>query len=114
MFAEALAARLQSEPDIHVLDCGTGSAALRRTLSHPLASVVLGDAALFEPDLIAPDGWPGRPALVLLADRRDHWRLAAAIRSGVRGWVRRDSTIDGLLVAIRLTAEGGNRIEPTD
>ena len=113
MFAEALAARLQWEPDIRVLDCGTGSAALRRALSRSWANVVLGDVALFEPDLIAHDGGPRRPALVLLADRHDHWRLAAAIRSGVRGWVLRDSTVGDLLVTIRAAAEGGNRIEPT-
>jgi DNA-binding NarL/FixJ family response regulator len=133
MFADALAARLGVEPDIGVLRCATGSAALRQALMHSSADVVVGDAALFDPETsdqgsgppgVAKSttnggprretggGAPAKPAVVLLADRCDRARLMAAIRSGVRGWIPRDATLDDLILAIREAASGGTWIQP--
>jgi DNA-binding NarL/FixJ family response regulator len=126
IFADALAARLSAEPDIRVLRCGTGSAALRQAVSHSSVDVVLGDAALFElegtnnasPPVPTRVGSAGaaperaNPALVLLADSGDRNRLGAAVRRGVRGWVPRDCTVDELLVAIREAAVGGTWMPP--
>jgi len=132
MFADALAARLGAEPDIGVLRCATGCAALRQALMHSSADVVVGDAALFDPEtsdqVSGPPGVakpttnggprretggaPAKPAVVLLADRCDRARLMAAIRSGVRGWIPRDATLDDLILAIREAASGGTWIQP--
>jgi len=126
IFADALAARLSAEPDIRVLRCATGSAALRQAVTYSSVDVVLGDAALFEPEGIdnatssvpsrvdSADATPGRttPALVLLADSGDRNRLAPAVRRGVRGWVPRDCTVDELLAAIREAAVGGTWMPP--
>jgi DNA-binding NarL/FixJ family response regulator len=132
IFADALAARLGLEPDIRVLRCATGSAALRQAVSHSSVDVVLGDAALFDPGdaggppsahhsssaagVASPTASTGSgradPALVLLADRRDRRGLAAAVRCGVRGWVPRDATVSDLILAIREAAEGGTWIPP--
>jgi DNA-binding NarL/FixJ family response regulator len=61
---------------------------------------------------------PGRlrsghaPALVLLADAPDLARVGAAVRSGIRGWVPRDGTLDDLLRAVRAAADGGTWVPP--
>lgn len=132
IFADALAARLGLEPDIRVLRCATGSAALRQAVWHSSVDVVLGDAALFQtgsaeggprprrvpasaggPTAVRGTGCgPASPALVLLADHGDRNRLTAAVRCGVRGWVPRDATVDDLILAIREAAEGGTWIPP--
>lgn len=136
VFADALAARLSGEPDIRVVRCATGRAALRQALEHSSADVVLGDDELFDPDTPSPVGGaaprpraaldvvggavvggvgPGRrsrPVVVLLADHSDVTRLAACLRWGVRGWVRRSSSIDNLLDAIREADAGGTWIPP--
>jgi DNA-binding NarL/FixJ family response regulator len=126
IFADALAARLGAEPDIWVLRCATGSSALSHAVLHSSMDVVLGDAALFEPESdgasvplkprsTGSTGGTARgeaPALVLLADCGDRARLGAAVRSGVRGWVPRDATVDDLLVAIREAADGGTWMPP--
>jgi DNA-binding NarL/FixJ family response regulator len=132
IFADALAARLGLEPDIRVLRCATGSAALRNAVSHSSVDVVLADAALFDAEDAerpasarrapaagrgaGPAAETGRgpvdPALVLLADQGDRSGLAGAVRRGVRGWVPRDATVDDLIVAIREAADGGTWIPP--
>lgn len=118
VFADALAIRLGSEPDIRVLRSATGALALVQALDHSPADVVLGDAALFDPASVAT-GRPGtatgssRPAIVLLAEDGDVGIAAAAVRSGIRGWVPRNATTDELITAIREAAQGGTWIPPT-
>jgi DNA-binding NarL/FixJ family response regulator len=132
VFVDALADRLGTEPDIRVLRCATGSAALRQALDHSSADVVLTDAAIFDPDSIgvAPRvvpmprrpvdgraalsgrvGSPG-PAVVLLGDHDDCDKLATCVRSGILGWVPRSATIGELIAAIRAAADGGTWIPP--
>jgi DNA-binding NarL/FixJ family response regulator len=61
VFAQALATRLGAEPDVWVVRCATGSAALRQALTHSSADVVVADAALFDPEEVdAPTGAAGR------------------------------------------------------
>ncbi len=133
VFADALAARLATEPDIRVVRCATGHTALRQALDHSSADVVLGDDALFEPD--SPSSASGgaplprapldvvggagaraqpRPVVVLLADHGDAARLATCLRWGVRGWVPRSSSVDDLLEAIREADTGGTWIPPKE
>jgi DNA-binding NarL/FixJ family response regulator len=130
VFAQALAARLGEEPDIRVLRCATGPAALQHALSRSSADVVLADAALFDPE--RQDAEPGTAdapgrgrapgpgqlrtgsssALVLLADTADLPRVGAAVRSGIRGWVPREGTLAELLRALRAAADGGTWLPP--
>jgi DNA-binding NarL/FixJ family response regulator len=133
VFADALAARLATEPDIRVVRCATGHTALRQALDHSSADVVLGDDALFESDspssasgvvplprapldVVGGAGAPAqpRPVVVLLADHGDVARLAACLRWGVRGWVPRSSSMDDLLEAIREADTGGTWIPPKE
>jgi DNA-binding NarL/FixJ family response regulator len=132
VFADALAARLASEPDIRVVRCATGRTALRQALDHSSADVVLGDDALFEPDSSSSAGGAPlprapldvvggagaraqpRPVVVLLADHGDVARLAACLRWGVRGWVPRSSSMDDLLQALREADTGGTWIPPKE
>jgi DNA-binding NarL/FixJ family response regulator len=133
VFADALAARLAAEEDIRVVRCATGGEALRQALDHSSADVVLGDAALFDPDavssvvgaapmprapldVVASAGVAprARPAVVLLADPGDMGRLVACLRWGVRGWVPRSSSVDDLLRAIRAAYDGGTWIPPKE
>ncbi|HEY6748316.1 MAG TPA: response regulator transcription factor [Mycobacteriales bacterium] len=55
VFAQALAARLGTESDVRVVRCATGPAALRQSLAHSSADVVVADAALFGPDQLAAE-----------------------------------------------------------
>jgi DNA-binding NarL/FixJ family response regulator len=133
VFADVLAASLSAEPDIQVVRCATGSIALRQALDHSSADVVLGDAALFDPEMRpsaaraiplprAPlDAVPGagtpndsKPVVVLLAASSDIARLATCLRWGVRGWVPRTSSLGDLIRAIRETDTGGTWIPPKD
>lgn len=127
VFADALAARMATEPDIRVVRCATGRDTLRQALDHSSADVVLGDDALFEPadpaawplprpplDVVRPAPARPRPAVVLLADHGDPARLAACLRWGVRGWVPRSSTVDELLAAVRAAGEGGTWVPPRE
>jgi DNA-binding NarL/FixJ family response regulator len=133
VFADVLAVSLSAEPDIQVVRCATGSIALRQALDHSSADVVLGDAALFDPeirpsaaraipmpraplDVVAGSGIPNdpKPVVVLLAASSDIARLATCLRWGVRGWVPRTSSLGDLLRAIRETDTGGTWIPPKD
>jgi DNA-binding NarL/FixJ family response regulator len=133
VFADVLAACLCAEPDIRVVRCATGRIALRQALAHSSADVVLGDAALFDPDecpstvgaiplprapldvVAAPARpKPARPIVVLLAANNDVPRLATCLRWGVRGWVPRTCSISDLLEAIRETDSGGTWIPPKE
>ena len=132
VFADALAARMTTEPDIRVVRCATGRVTLRQALPHSSADVILGDDALFDPadcssasdasplprpplDAVPAGARPHpRPVVVLLADHGDPTRLAVCLRWGVRGWVLRSSSVDELLTAIRETGAGGTSIPPKE
>ena len=119
IFVEAIAARLGSEPDIHVLRCGGDAPSLRRMLDHSALDVVLGDAALFDPAWMTTAGG-GRlgpddgtaPTVVLVADRSEYAALVPAVRAGVRGWVPRGATVEELLAAVRAAGEGSAWLPP--
>jgi DNA-binding NarL/FixJ family response regulator len=50
--------------------------------------------------------------VVLLADGPDLARIGVAVKSGIRGWVPRDATLDDLLRAVRAAADGGTWVPP--
>lgn len=131
IFAESLAAALAAEPDVDVSAAGSGPAALRaleRAASEGRRfDVLLVDADL---GTVAPDVVPGQlrgheapgqgegvvdgislvagvrsgqPAVrtVVLAERDDPRRAAAALQAGAGGWVAKDCSLSRLLAVIR-------------
>jgi DNA-binding NarL/FixJ family response regulator len=132
IFGDALAARLAAEPGLRVLRSATSPAALWQAVKHSSVDVVVCDAVLYDsesPDRGRSGQQPGadrggenaaandargptKPFVVLLADYDDRPRLGPAIRSGVRGWVPRDASVDDLIAAIREASEGGTWIQP--
>ncbi|WP_299540406.1 response regulator transcription factor [uncultured Streptomyces sp.] len=128
IFAESLAAALAAEPDVDVAAAGSGPAALRcleRAQSEGRAfDVMLVDAELgIRPAvparavLVPEQGAPGpvdgislvagvradRPGVrtVVLAERDDPRRAAAALQAGASGWVAKDCSFQRLLAVIR-------------
>jgi len=132
IFGDALAARLAAEPGLRVLRSATSPGVLWQAVKHSSVDVVVCDAVLYDPegpdrgrsgqdhwadrgegDLVANDaGATTKPFVVLLADYDDRPRLCPAVRSGVRGWVPRDASVDDLIAAIREVTEGGTWIQP--
>ncbi|MBT2386719.1 response regulator transcription factor [Streptomyces sp. ISL-11] len=131
IFAESLAAALAAEPDVDVSAAGSGPAALRaleRAAGEGRRfDVLLVDADL---GTVAPDVVPGQlrgqdsggqsegtvdgislvagvrsgqPAVrtVVLAERDDPRRAAAALQAGAGGWVAKDCSLSRLLAVIR-------------
>ncbi|MEU9122970.1 response regulator transcription factor [Streptomyces sp. NPDC048506] len=131
IFAESLAAALAAEQDVDVAAAGSAPAALRsldRAAGDGRRfDVLLADADLAAPLLAVPAQPPGpareavprscprdgialvsglrtsHPYLrtVVLADRDDPRRAAAALQAGASGWVAKDCSLSRLLAVIR-------------
>ncbi|MQY16572.1 Transcriptional regulatory protein DegU [Streptomyces sp. RB5] len=122
IFAESLAAALAAEPDVDVMAVGSGHAALRlldravsegRRFDVLLADTEAQDAAPGRADPpVAVNGSDGslvsrarsgHPAtrVVVLAERDDPRRAAAALQAGASGWVAKDCSLQRLLAVIR-------------
>lgn len=129
IFAESLAAALAAEPDVDVSAAGSGPAALR-CLERATAEGRRYDVMLVDTELgiLAPGGArtvpapagaagtapvdgislvagvrAGHPHLrtVVLAERDDPRRAAAALQAGASGWVAKDCSLQRLLAVIR-------------
>lgn len=131
IFAESLAAALAAEQDVEVAAAGSGPAALRcldrgaaegRRFDVTLVDADLGATAA-EPPAPGPHppgrGAEPRPAVdglslvsavrtahpgaraVVLAERDDPRRAAAALQAGACGWVAKDCSLARLLTVIR-------------
>ncbi|MFE7749874.1 LuxR C-terminal-related transcriptional regulator [Streptomyces sp. NPDC057428] len=131
IFAESLAAALAAEPDVDVSAAGSGPAALRclerAAAEGRRYDVMLVDAELGIP---APGGVRTTPApraedgggggqgdgislvgglrsthpqirTVVLAEKDDPRRAAAALQAGASGWVAKDCSLQRLLTVIR-------------
>ncbi|WP_327703267.1 response regulator transcription factor [Streptomyces decoyicus] len=129
IFAESLAAALAAEQDVDVAAAGSAPAALRN-LDRAVTDgrrfdVLLADADLAAPLLAVPAQGTSREAVpravprdgialvsglrtshpylrtVVLADRDDPRRAAAALQAGASGWVAKDCSLSRLLAVIR-------------
>ncbi|MFD8549510.1 LuxR C-terminal-related transcriptional regulator [Streptomyces sp. NPDC059649] len=130
IFAESLAAALAAEQDVDVAAAGSAPAALRN-LDRAVTDgrrfdVLLADADLAAPLLAVPaQGAAREPAVprscprdgialvsglrtshpylrtVVVADRDDPRRAAAALQAGASGWVAKDCSLSRLLAVIR-------------
>ncbi|MFC5034720.1 hypothetical protein ACQFX6_39870 [Streptomyces sp. DSM 41987] len=95
----------------------TGMKAACRAAGDDRADVVVADIGLLaSPGLaVAVSPWPGRlavPLIVLSDGTRTDDLACAAIRSGVRGWVSKDSSMQHLLAVIRGVQRGETWIPP--
>lgn len=118
IFAESLAAALAAEQDVDVSAAGSALAALRR-LERAAADGRRVDVLLIDADLtgaltpVDGTGDGGTPMLarvrgghptvrtVVLAERDDPRRAAAALQAGACGWVAKDCSLSRLLQVIR-------------
>jgi DNA-binding NarL/FixJ family response regulator len=117
-FADALAIRLEREPDMDVvvaLELDT-SALPPRAFAGSRVNVVLLDADL--PDNAAfgmsqeLSQAPGAPHVVFLSYSSDPERIVRGLRAGAVGWVLKDESLARLIDVIRGVARGGTWVPP--
>ncbi|MFH0244006.1 LuxR C-terminal-related transcriptional regulator [Streptomyces sp. HK10] len=141
IFAESLAAALAVEQDVEVAAAGSGPAALR-TLERAAADGRRFDILLIDADLggappeagevptpgpaaadapaaaggiaLVPRVHTGHPEVrtVVLAERDDPRRAAAALQAGASGWVAKDCSLSRLLQVVRGVLRGETHLPP--
>ena len=117
-FRDALATRLQAEPDMAVVAKTDSAEFAPRVLVGRSAEVILLDAELPDDSAIAfcsemmRGGDQSRVVMLSAVSRPE--RMVAAVRAGVAAWVRKDESIDLLLGVIRCVASGGTWIPPRE
>lgn len=117
-FAEAVAARLQMEPNVDVVGVAQSLLAARRVLGGQRVDVLLLDA-----DLPGGDDLPGYagtlvqdqpPCVIMLSLSAEPERILVALRAGATGWVRKDETIRHLLRVVYGVARGETWVPPSE
>ena len=115
IFAEALAVRLEQEPDIVVVAVTAGAADARRLLASGACDVALS-ADRTALALLDPAGEGRRsarpPHVVVIADRRDITLATALLRAGAAAWVTRDRSAEHLLSVVRASQRGETLVPP--
>jgi DNA-binding NarL/FixJ family response regulator len=115
-FADALAIRLEREPDMEVVAALDTSALPSRMLVSSRVHVVLLDADLADHAAFrlgqelsqAPDA----PSMIFLSHSNDPELIVHAIGVGAAGWVRKDESLDRLIYVIRGVARGETWLPP--
>lgn len=109
IFAEALADRLDREPDMSVM-------AVKIAPEHPSLlgiDVVVCDDHLAGAVLESKDAWrPRPPHIVVLAERGRSGLSSDLIGRGAAGWVTRDSSSNHLIAAMRGVQRGETWVPP--
>ncbi len=104
-FRDALATRLQTEPDLAVLAKAHSAEFASSVLVGRSADVILLDADLPEHSAVDFCSEMMRrqdpPRIVMLSAASEPERIVAAVRAGAAAWVRKDESIDHLLSVIR-------------
>jgi two-component system NarL family response regulator len=117
-FRDALAARLQAEPDLAVVAQVRSAEFAPRVLVGRSADVILLDAELPDDSAIAFCAEMTRrvdaPRVVMLSAASKPELVVAAVRAGAAGWVRKDESIDYLLRIIRSVVRGETRLSPAE
>jgi DNA-binding NarL/FixJ family response regulator len=117
-FAEAVAERLQMEPDIHVVGMAHSVLSARRVLAGQRVDVLLLDADLPGYDDLSgcagTFGWDQPSCVVMLSCSAEAERILVAVRAGAAGWVRKDESIGHLLRVISGVTRGETWIPPSE
>jgi DNA-binding NarL/FixJ family response regulator len=115
-FADALAIRLEREPDMEVVAALGTSGLPSRMLVGSRVDVVLLDADLADNAAFRLgqelSQAPEAPSMVFLSHSNDPERIVRAIRVGAVGWVRKDESLDRLIYVIRGVARGETWLPP--
>jgi two-component system NarL family response regulator len=115
-FRDALAIRLQAEPDLAVLAKAHSAEFADSVLVGRPADVILLDADLPDHSAIAFCSEMMRrqdpPRIVMLSAASEPERIVAAVRTGAAAWVRKDESIDHLLSVIRGVVRGETWLPP--
>jgi DNA-binding NarL/FixJ family response regulator len=117
-FRDALATRLQTEPDLAVLAKAHSAEFAASVLVGRSADVILLDADL--PDHSAIDFCSEMtrrqdpPRVVMLSAASEPERIVAAVRAGAAAWARKDESIDHLLSVIRGVVRGETWLPPRE
>jgi DNA-binding NarL/FixJ family response regulator len=117
-FRDALATRLQTEPDLAVLAKAHSAEFASSVLVGRSADVILLDADLPDHAAIAFCAEMMRrqdpPRMVVLSATSEPERIVAAVRAGAAAWVRKDESIDHLLGVIRGVVRGDTWLPPRE
>lgn len=117
-FRDALAARLQVEPDLAVVAKAHSAEFAPRVLVGRSTNVILLDAELPDDSAIVFCAEMTRradaPRVVMLSGASKPERIVAAVRAGAAAWVRKDESIDHLLRVIRSVVHGETRLPPME
>jgi DNA-binding NarL/FixJ family response regulator len=115
-FTDALAMRLEAEPDIDVVAAISAKSPSHLLLARGQADVVLLDgdfaAGLITQICAEICARDNAPQVVVLGESSDPARIAAAIRSGAAAWVRKDGSLNHLLQVIRGVVDGETWLPP--
>jgi DNA-binding NarL/FixJ family response regulator len=115
-FRDALATRLQTEPDLTVVAEVDSAKFAPRVLVGRSADVILLDAELPDDSAIAFCAdltWSGdQTRVVMVSAASQPERIVAAMRAGAVAWVRKDESVDQLLRVIRGVVRGDTWIPP--
>jgi DNA-binding NarL/FixJ family response regulator len=117
-FRDALAIRLQVEPDLTVVAKAHSAEFAPRVLVGRSADVILLDAELPDDSAIAFCSEMTRSGdqsrVVMLSTASQPERIVAAVRAGAAAWVRKDESVDHLLRVIRGVARGDTWVPPRE
>jgi two-component system NarL family response regulator len=109
-FRDALATRLQTEPDLVILAKAHSAEFAASVLVGRSADVILLDADLPDQSAIAFCSEiirrPVPPRIVMLSATSEPERIVAALRAGAAAWIGKDESVDHLLSVIRGVARG--------
>jgi DNA-binding NarL/FixJ family response regulator len=116
-FADALAARLESEEDIAVVAAVSAMPpALRPVVADDTDIVLLdGDLPGSAAFTLCRELSGGGKALhvIMLSHSSEAERIVAAVRAGVAAWVRKDESLEHLFRVVRGVARGETWLPPT-
>ena len=117
-FRDALATRLQTEPDLAVLAKAHSAEFASSVLVGRSADVILLDADLPDHSAIAfcseMTQRQDPPRIVMLSVASESERIVAAVHAGAAAWVRKDESIDHLLSVIRGVVRGETWLPPSE
>ena len=115
-FADALAIRLEGEPDMDVVAALDMSSLPSRMLVSSQVNVVLLDSDLADNTAFRLcqelSQAPSAPYVVFLGHSSDPERIVRALRAGAAGWVRKDESLARLIHVIRGVARGETWLPP--